>query len=70
MPELVGKYIYADYVTGLIWALEYDEAAGKVVANYSITGDKLPVMSFGTDEPGDIYFTTPFGRLYRFTSAK
>ncbi len=70
VPDLVGKYIYADYVTGLIWALEYDEAAGKVVANYSITGDKLPVMSFGTDEPGDIYFTTPFGRLYRFTSAK
>ncbi|MFN9718029.1 MAG: PQQ-dependent sugar dehydrogenase [Planctomycetota bacterium] len=70
VPELVGKYIYADYVTGLLWALEYDEKAGKVIANYSLEGEKLPVMSFGCDEPGDIYFTTPFGRLYRFTSAK
>ena len=68
VPELVGKYIYADYVSGLLWALEYDEAAGKIVANYSLTGDKLPVMSFGEDEKGDIYFTTPFGSLFRFRS--
>lgn len=68
VPELVGKYIYADYVSGLLWALEYDAAAGKIVANYSLTGDKLPVMSFGEDEKGDIYFTTPFGSLFRFRS--
>ena len=68
VPELVGKYIYADYVSGLLWALDYDEAAGKVRANYSLTGDKLPVMSFGEDEKGDIYFTTPFGSLFRFRS--
>ena len=68
VPELVGKYIYADYVSGLLWALEYDEAEGKIVANYSLTGDKLPVMSFGEDEKGDIYFTTPFGSLFRFRS--
>jgi quinoprotein glucose dehydrogenase len=68
VPELVGKYIYADYVTGLLWALDYDEATKKVKANYSLTGEKLPVMSFGTDQSGDIYFTTPFGSLYRFQS--
>ena len=68
VPELVGKYVYADYVSGLLWALDYDEAAGKVVTNYSLTGDKLPVMSFGEDEKGDVYFTTPFGSLFRFRS--
>lgn len=68
VPELSGKYVYADYVSGLLWALDYDQAAGKVVANYSLTGDKLPVMSFGEDETGDLYFTTPFGTLYRFRS--
>ena len=77
VPELVGKYIYADYVSGLLWALDYDEAAGKVKTNYSISGfdgdddgkaEVLPVMSFGTDETGDVYFTTPFGSLYRFVS--
>ena len=68
VPALVGKYVYADYVTGLLWALEYDQATGKVV-NYSLTGEKQPVMTFGDDEAGDVYFTTTFGMLYRFTSS-
>jgi len=77
VPELVGKYVYADYVTGRLWALDYDEKAEKVRANYSLSGfdsdgdgkqETLPVMSFGTDEKGEIYFTTPFGSLYRFQS--
>jgi hypothetical protein len=25
-------------------------------------------MSFGDDEKGEVYFTTPFGMLYRFAS--
>lgn len=68
VPELIGKYVYADYVTGLLWGLEYDEASKKVVSNGSIAGEKQPVMSFGDDEQGDVYFTTPFGMLYRFVS--
>ena len=70
VPELTGKYIYADYVSGLLWALEYDETTGQVVANYSLTGKKQPVMSFGEDEAGDVYFTTTFGQLYRFQSGQ
>ncbi|MEZ6129336.1 MAG: PQQ-dependent sugar dehydrogenase [Planctomycetaceae bacterium] len=68
VPELVGKYVYGDYVTGLIWALEHDGT--KTVGNYSITvpGDKLPIMSFGDDQDGEVYFTTTFGQLYRFKS--
>ena len=68
VSELVGKYVYADYVTGLLWALEHD--GQKTVANYSLTGNKHPVMSFGEDEAGEVYFTTTFGQLYRFKSGK
>jgi glucose/arabinose dehydrogenase len=68
VPELVGKYVYADYVSGLLWALDYDADNGAVIGNYMLHGDKLPVMSFGEDESGEIYFTTPFGMLYRFRS--
>jgi len=64
VPALVGKYVYADYVTGLLWALEHDGT--RTVANYSLTGEKLPVMSFGEDESGELYFTTTFGQLYKF----
>ncbi len=70
VPELVGKYVYADYVTGLLWALEYDKKSGTTTANYSLTGKKQPVMSFGEDEAGDVYFTTTFGQLYRFKSGQ
>lgn len=66
VPELVGKYVYADYVTGLLWALQ--EENGQPVANFSLKGNKHPVMSFGEDEAGELYFTTTFGQLYRFQS--
>ena len=66
VPKLVGKYVYADYVSGLLWALDYDEDLGKVRGNYSLTGKKQPVMSFGEDQSGELYFTTPFGQLFRF----
>ena len=66
LPELTGKYIYADYVTGLIWALDYDEQKKKVRANYSLGSPKLPVMTFGEDQAGEVYFATRGGSIYGF----
>jgi glucose/arabinose dehydrogenase len=71
IPQLVGKYLYADYVTAKVWALDYDEATGRVVANYSISfPEALPVMSFGEDQGGDAYFAVRQGDLYRFRERK
>jgi quinoprotein glucose dehydrogenase len=70
VPALVGKYVYADYVTGDIWALDYDEATGQVRGNYSIPWEKLPVMTFGEDEQGELYFTITSGHVYRFAPAE
>lgn len=59
VPELDGAYLYADYVAGRLWALWYDPAQKKVVANREIPLPKsIPVMSFGEDENGEVYFTT------------
>lgn len=69
VPELVGKYLYADYVSGKLWALDYDRAAKAVKANYAIPADKFAVISYGEDEPGEVYFliVTPNGQgVYRF----
>jgi glucose/arabinose dehydrogenase len=70
-PALVGHYLYADYVSGRIWALKYDDAKKAVVANHPIPyqGAALPVISFGEDEAGESYFTivSPTGRgIYTF----
>jgi glucose/arabinose dehydrogenase len=71
LPELTGHYLYADYVSGKIWALKYDERTKTVVANRSITydGPAMPIISFGEDEPGEVYFTivAPNGQgIYTF----
>lgn len=69
VPALQGLYLYADYVSGRLWALRYDEQAKKVTANHPIPSEKHEVVTFGEDESGDVYFAkvTPNGRgLFRF----
>ena len=72
VPELVGKYLYADYVTGKIWALDYDAKSGKVNANYSVpcVDQNPPVITFGEGPDGELYCSTAFGLLYKFQSKK
>jgi quinoprotein glucose dehydrogenase len=72
VPELVGKYLYADYVSGKVYALDYDLAAKKLVGNYELPGNVSPVMSFGEDEKGEVYYMTVHpdnhGQLFWFQS--
>ncbi|MBI1346231.1 glucose sorbosone dehydrogenase [bacterium] len=75
VPELAGHYLYADYVSGKVWALKYDEKSKTVTANRSIAHSmpSLPVITFGEDEPGEVYFgiVTPTGQgLFKFASGK
>jgi glucose/arabinose dehydrogenase len=58
LPELEGHYLYADYVSGRIWALKYGEKEKRVVANHPIKDRSLPIMSFGEDERGEAYLLT------------
>src|SRR5262249_1585776 len=46
-PELDGMYLYADYVSGKIWALKYDEKEKRVTANRPIKDQAKPIMSWG-----------------------
>jgi glucose/arabinose dehydrogenase len=57
-PELEGCYIYGDYPSGKIWALRYDDRAKRVVANRPMRNPRLPMLSFGEDEQGEVYFLT------------
>ena len=68
-PELDGCYLYADYVSGKLWALKYDLEQKKVVANYALQDNKMPIITFGTDEQGEVYFCDSFGQIWTLTQA-
>ncbi len=73
VPELEGLYLYADYVSGKIWGLRYDAKAKKVTANHPLRSNNIPVISFGEDEQGEVYYTVvaPNGKgIYRFQRSK
>ncbi len=66
-PELYGKYIYADYSNGQIWALEYDGINPPV--NTLVKQTALRITSFGVDDNNEMYVCDYFGgKIYRLTS--
>jgi hypothetical protein len=64
VPELTGKYIYADYVSGRIWSLE--DGNGGTVQNSLLIDTNLLIASFGTDQNEELYFCAFDGKIYRF----
>jgi len=69
LPELRGHYVYADFVSGKIWALKINHKTGRVLKNLRIPSNRMPVLAFGEDEMGELYFATETvnGRgLHRF----
>jgi quinoprotein glucose dehydrogenase len=69
LPELQGWYVYADFISGSIRALKYDAATGKITQSMGIASTGLPVLAFGEDEAGEMYYTleTVSGRgVYTF----
>lgn len=62
LPELRGHYIYGDFVSGRIWALQAPE--GVALDNLQIASADNP-SSFGVDLDGEILVTAFDGNLYR-----
>jgi glucose/arabinose dehydrogenase len=53
MPSLRGKYIFGDYVSGRVFALETKD--GKAVRNEMIVNRAASISSFGVDEKNELY---------------
>ena len=56
-----------------IWALEYDAKAGQATKNWSILSGGTPVVAFGEDQDGDVYYlieTVSGQGIYRFERAE
>lgn len=50
--SLVGKYVFADYVTGRMWALSYD---GATATAEDLLDAPFLISSFGRGEDGEVY---------------
>jgi len=55
IPELVGQYIFADYGSGRIWALQPDGQGG--YSNDQLIDTNFGPTSFAADGVGELYFT-------------
>lgn len=60
-PSIIGKYIYGDFVSGRIWALDEDGGNNRPLAE---TG--LGIASFGTDANQELYVCAFDGNIYKF----
>ncbi len=61
--SLLGQYIFADYVSGRIYALT--DKSGTYINNTLIDSD-LNISAFGTDDNQELYICAFDGKIYRF----
>ena len=67
-PELQGLYIYGDFVSGKIWALEGDTREN--VINTLLTDTNLAISSFGTDEKNELLICAFDGKIYQLVNSQ
>lgn len=66
LPLLQGKYIFADYSNGNIWALAFE--GNKKTNNQLLTNEGGSVSAFGEDANGELYILDHYsGKIKRFT---
>jgi glucose/arabinose dehydrogenase len=57
-PLLYRKYLYGDFVSGRIWALEVTPDALQVVSNEELMNTNINVSAFAEDAEGEVYVLT------------
>ncbi len=63
VPELVGRYVFADYGTGRVWALTETSSGFE---REQLFDTNLRIASFGVDERGELYLAAFDGKIYKF----
>jgi glucose/arabinose dehydrogenase len=65
VPELYGKYIYADYCSKNLWSLQYD-STGLPIDSLLLTSPYGQPYAFGIDKNREIYMCASDGKIYSF----
>lgn len=67
LADYRGSYLYGDFVTGHVWALQAD---GNEVRAHARVANVPGLASFGEDAQGEVYALSFEGRILRFQSRK
>lgn len=68
IPALQGKYLFADFIDGRVWSLDYD---GKKKPKAELLKlRQANITSFGVDEAGEIYACLYDGHIVRLTAKR
>lgn len=63
IPALLGTYIFADYGTGRVWGLKYEN--GLVATHRELLASGQSIAAFGEDSAGEIYMLDLDGSISR-----
>ncbi|MDR8390651.1 PQQ-dependent sugar dehydrogenase [Aliifodinibius sp. S!AR15-10] len=63
LSELEGMYIYADYVSGRIWALDFSDMGNPV--NSLLLRADFGISSFGVDQDNELYICGFDGKIHK-----
>ena len=65
--EIWGQYVYADFVDGRIWALDYN---GGSPVNTLLLDSTLRFSAFGVDPNNELYLVAYSGAIHRLTATR
>lgn len=67
IPSLVGRYLFADFIAGRVWALEQNNGT---IEGVEPVGDVPLPASFGEDNAGNLYLVSLEGTIHRIDPAE
>ena len=67
IPDLVGWYVFADFISGRLFAIPEDSVAGVTPVELSATG--LSIASLGEATDGELYIVHYGGTIHQITAA-
>jgi hypothetical protein len=66
IPALNGHYVFGDYCAGFVLSFRLQNGQATDITDWtSAVGDIGRILSFGTDDAGEIYITSSNGRVYK-----
>ena len=70
VPALVGWYVYADYCSGQVWALQVTGEGESMAAGRQVELGEVPSPTAVVDGPGgEVYVLSGGGGVYRLDPA-